>query len=149
MRKAQSNLKRRSRLLFLAVLGGVSCLSSGCGAGSSMTPVSGRVTVNGQPLTKGHVTFHPNKAKGNTFGGVCVGEINSQGEYTLETNGKPGAPLGWYKITVSAMETTPDNTNPSMQSPVDNTYALPDITPLEKEVVAKASPGTYDVKIGP
>jgi len=149
MRGSQSNLGIKSRILFLTILGGVTCLSSGCKGGTSMTPVSGRVTLNGQPLTKGHVTFHPNKDKGNTFGGVCVGEINAQGEYKLQTNGKPGAPLGWYKVTVDATEKTPDNTKPPTQSLVPRTYALPDITPLEKEVVANASSGAYDIKIGP
>lgn len=145
---AQSTAKSRSRFFFLAVLGGLGCLSSGCGGGSSATPVSGRVTARGQPLTMGHVTFHPNKDKGNTFGGVCVGEINSQGQYTLETNGKPGVPPGWYKVTVAATgATTEDNTKPSTESVVDPTYAVPDITPLEVEVVKNAPSGKYDLKL--
>ena len=149
MRRVQYKLGRGSRILFLTVLGGLTCLSSGCGGGTSMTPVKGKVTVNGQPMTAGHVIFHPNKDKANTFGGVCVSEINAQGEYTLQTKGKPGAPLGWYKVTVTATEAPPDNTKATTASPINTTYALPDITPLEIEVVEKAPPGKYDLKLGP
>lgn len=150
MRTAQSPLIRASRILFAVLLASLIYLSSGCGGGAaSLTPVKGRVTLNGQPLTKGHVTFHPNKDKGNTFPGICVGEIGSQGEYTLQTKGKPGAPLGWYKVTVSGTEAPPDNTKATTESPIDNTYALPDLTPLEKEVVANGKPDAYDIKVGP
>jgi hypothetical protein len=150
MRTAQSQRRRGSRLLILAILSSLIGLSLGCGDGPSLKPVKGHVTMNGQPLTKGHITFHPNKDKGNTFGQVCVGEIDAQGEYTLQTRGKPGAPPGWYKVTVSATEAPPDNTKLSKGSSVgDTTYVLPELTPLEKEVVANAQPGAYDIKVGP
>jgi len=145
-----SDLGFVSRFLFLTVLGGLACLSSGCGDGTpSLTPVSGKVTVNEKPLTSGSVIYYPNSAKGNKFGGLSVGEINAQGEYTLQTNGKPGAPVGAYKVTVSSTgAVTPDNTKPTIKSPVNQQFALPETTPLQVEVVEKAAPGAYDLKVG-
>jgi hypothetical protein len=101
-------------------------------------------------LPSGWVTFKPDKAKGNTFNREPTGEINSQGEYTLQTNGKPGAPPGAYKVTVSATEaTTQDNTKPPTKQLVNPTYTNADTTPLEVVVVEKAEAGKYDLKLTP
>jgi hypothetical protein len=137
------------RSLLCIALGSLLWLSSGCG-GSKAAPVTGHVTLNGKALTAGTVTFVPDKSKGNTSGEEPMGEINAQGEYTVQTRGKPGAPLGWYKVTVlSTGPTTLDNTSPSTTSAINTTYTDPKITPLEKEVVEKPAPGAYDLQIGP
>jgi hypothetical protein len=99
-------------------------------------------------MTTGWVTLRPDKKKGNTFGGEPRGEINSQGEYTIETNGKPGAPLGAYKVTVVVSPaTTEDNTKPEKKIPSNMTYANPETTPLAVEVVKEAAAGAYDLKL--
>ncbi len=141
----------KNRILLVVLLGGLLGLSGGCGGGPSQAEVKGHVKLNGQTMTSGVVNFHPDKDKGNTYGGECVGDINAQGEYTLHTtSGKPGAPLGWYKITVSQdAPVTPDNTNPSTTSSVNPTYSNVGTTPLNKEVVDKAPPGAYDLDVGP
>jgi len=140
----------RNRFLLSVALCGLVWLSSGCGKSAKLTPVSGRVTMNGKPLTSGFVNFRPNKTKGNTFGGEPIGEINAQGEYTLQTMGKPGAPLGAYKVTVSVTgATTEDNTKATPKSLINPTYTNPDTTPLEVEVVAEPKSGAYDLLIGP
>lgn len=140
----------RIRSLHIVALGGLVCLSGGCDSSAKLTPVTGHVTgPDGKPLTSGTVNFHPNKAKDNSFGQESLGDIDAQGEFTLQTRGKPGAPLGWYKVTVASMgPTTPDNTNPSTTSLVNTTYSNAATTPLE-EVVDKAAPGAYDLKVGP
>ncbi len=142
---------RRSTFLLLAVVGGLVWVTSGCvGSGPKLAPVSGRVTVGNKPLTSGWVTFKPDKAKGNTFGGEAVGQVNEKGEYTLQTNGQPGAPLGAYKVIVTATAaTTEDNTKPPTKSLVNTTYAFAETTPLEKEVVDQPAPGAYDLKLSP
>jgi len=127
-------------------------LIAGCGGGGgpALAPVSGRVTVNNKPVTSGWVTFKPDKAKGNTFGGEPMGEINAQGEYTLSTNGKPGAPLGPYKVTVSSSgPTPPDNTKVKVQNQLNTTYLHPDTTPLEAVVTKEPAAGAYDLKLTP
>jgi hypothetical protein len=139
-----------TRLFGVIVLAALLSLSSGCSGKAKYAPVSGKVTINGRPLTSGYVNFRPDKSKGNEFGGEAVGEINSQGEYTLKTRGQPGAPLGAYKVTVSAGSAiTEDNTRPNTGPLINPTYMSADITPLEKTVVAQPAPGAYDLQLSP
>jgi hypothetical protein len=138
------------RFLVCGALGGLLLLSSGCGGGAAPAPVAGHVTLNSKPMSSGTVTFVPNKAKGNTSGEEPMGEINAKGEYTLQTRGKPGAALGWYKVTVTSTgPITPDNTSVTTTSLINTTYTNPTTTPLEKEVVEKPAPGAYDLQVGP
>ena len=139
------------RLLLVAALGGLLGLSGGCSGEPPLTEVKGHVKLNGQTMTSGTVNFHPDKDQGNTFGGECVGDINAQGEYTLHTSrGGKGAPLGWYKVTVSQdAPVTADNTNPSTTSSINTTFSNVGTTTLKKQVVDKASPGAYDLDVGP
>jgi hypothetical protein len=139
----------RVRLILFAAAAGLGLLGGGCGKGGKAIPVSGKVTLsNGKTLTSGTVIFHPNKAKGNTYGGEPVGEINEQGQYTLADRGKPGAPAGWYKVTVASQNITPDNTKPdAVKSNINPTYSNPDLTTIEVEVVAE--PKAYDIQVGP
>jgi hypothetical protein len=142
----------RNQFLPAIFLASFVLLNSGCGGSGKekLAPVSGKVTVNGKPVTAGWVNFKPDKAKGNTFGGEPIGEINAQGEYTLETRGKPGAPLGAYKIVVTSTgATTPDNTKPSNKPLLNPTYANVEITPLAKDVVENPAPGAYDLQLSP
>lgn len=116
----------------------------------AFTPVEGLVTVNGAPLTTGAVTFHPEVSKGNTTAHIPVGALDGEGRYKLMSATQPGAPLGWYKVTVAA------------QGPIDpkNPYAAPKhlISPkygdvntsgLSLEVVSQAAPNAYDIKLAP
>jgi|SRR6185437_7569869 len=124
-------------------------LVAGCGdGGPKLYPVTGKVLVNGKPLTSGSVVYNPDKAKGNTFTGVSVGELNADGVYTLDTNGKPGAPAGSYKITItSSGAVSQDNTKPSAKSPINVGYGLVETTNLETTVGDK--PGKYDFEVTP
>jgi len=109
--------------------------------------VEGKVTVDGQPLTMGSLLFRPNAEKGNTSKLEPAGSIDSSGNYKLYTNSKPGAPLGWYKVTVAA-QTQADSTNPgAATSLVAAKYNAADTTDLSVEVVATPAPGAYDLKL--
>ena len=74
---------------------------SGCGDGrAERAPVSGKVTMNGQPLTFGTVQFWP------VEGRPARGEINKDGTYTLTTfDPGDGAVLGEHTVTVEAVTT--------------------------------------------
>jgi hypothetical protein len=61
-------------LVILVIL--INFLSTGCGSKSA---VSGRVTVGGQPVESGFVTFFPADDKGQSVGGEIV-----QGEYSID-----------------------------------------------------------------
>lgn len=100
-------------------------------------PVSGSVSSKGKPLAKGDVTFHPDKAKGNTSPHLPTGRIEADGSFKLTTRGRDGAPAGWYKVTVHANEST-DAKNPYAipKSAVPKAYTAPDTTKLAHEVKA-------------
>jgi hypothetical protein len=90
------------KLLWLACLGAALGL-----AGSSedkigkTVPVSGKVTLGGEPLTAGVVVFTPDAGKGNTSKWTASGVIGKDGTYTLQTDTKDGAPPGWYKVSIN------------------------------------------------
>jgi len=138
----------RCRCLLLAALCGLVGLTPGCQRGPKQVPVTGHVTVDGKALTTGKVTFKPNPDKGNTFPGEPIGDIDDQGEYTLTTNGKPGAPVGWYKVIVPA--SVPQNPKDAYSMPrwlVNEKYLDANKTPLEVEVTETPPAGAYDLKL--
>jgi hypothetical protein len=127
-------------LLLLAVVG---CDKSGVGR---TLPVSGKVTVNGQPLSKGTLAFKPDDSKGNTLKIEPGGDIEN-GTYVLFTNGKPGAPPGWYKVVIVGTQEI-DSTNPTAVKPmVAPVYSDPQKTTLLVEVTDSPKEGAYDFLI--
>src|SRR5258708_7393234 len=59
----------------------------GCG-GMKLVPVSGTVTQpDGKPLTQCSVSFNPDAAKGNVLTIACMGRLDAQGRYSLNTMG--------------------------------------------------------------
>jgi len=88
---------RAVSFLLLAVL----VLSTiGCGDGRpDRFPVSGRVTIDGAPLTYGHVRFVPDNAR------PSGGQLDAQGRFTLTCyDGGDGAVPGLHKIEIAAGE---------------------------------------------
>jgi hypothetical protein len=123
-------------------------LVAGCNsAGGTLHKVSGKVTVDGSPLTTGNVRFVPDKARGNTATAEPVGQVGADGTYTLSTNGKAGAPAGWYKVTVDATE-VPESSKPfSGKTLVARKYNAPESSGLSVEVVSSPKPGAYDLQV--
>lgn len=131
----------------------VLCLFTGCG-GSGFTPVSGKVSNGETAVSNGTVTFHPDAAKGNESVKHPEGLIEGDGTYTLYTEQKPGAPTGWYKVTVFA------ESSATSDAEGEAAYARPDLlvrsdytmeaeTPLSIEVKADAAAGAYDLTLEP
>ena len=124
-------------------------LSLGCpkkdGEVPDTVPVSGTVTVDGQPVTAGQVSFVAFD-KEQKVGGICAGQLDPSGGYVLYTGGKEGAPPGRYKVTVApSMMPTGDSKMPSM--PFNMKFADAAKTTLIVTVAANAAPGTYDLKL--
>ncbi|MBW3599543.1 MAG: hypothetical protein KY475_20005 [Planctomycetes bacterium] len=74
---------------------------SGCNeeSGPETHPVTGQVTIDGKPAEGLQITFNPVEAGKEP----ASGNVGPDGSYTLYTGvaGKPGAPPGKYKITLS------------------------------------------------
>jgi hypothetical protein len=89
------------RLLILAILAG---LSAGCRREEYQTAlVSGRVTLDGQPVARVAVMFQPVAPPGNINPGPgSYGITDAQGRYTLRLMGKetPGAVVGKHKVRI-------------------------------------------------
>src|SRR5919201_4988182 len=73
------------------------------GCGIKRIPTSGKVTLDGQPMTEGVLEFIPDVSKGNNLRVSCSGPI-SNGRWNLVTSGMErantgtGAPVGWFKV---------------------------------------------------
>ncbi len=123
-------------------------IMAGCGGGLKTVPVSGAISFDGQPLTSGSVTFVPDASKGNSSTLEPVGAIGDNGAYSLTTQDKAGAPVGWYKVVVRS--TAPSNPNDPYSLPkslIPEKYASADTTDLAVEVVANPAQGAYDLKL--
>ena len=57
--------------------------AGGCGCTSDVVAVSGRVTLDGQPLAGAVVTFQPLLDRGKTTATGSVGHTDSQGQFVL------------------------------------------------------------------
>jgi hypothetical protein len=131
-------------------VGLVACLAfaavPGCGGPSiSVVPVSGKVTVDGHPVTAGNVSYVPVGKEGAPA--LSAGQIESDGSYTIHTGGKTGAPVGKYKVTVTpSMVPTPGATK-MPEAPFNHKFRDPQQTPIAIEVTANAAAGAYDLKL--
>ncbi len=88
---------RRATALWATALTIATC--GGCNPGERLYPVSGTVTVNGQPAAGAQVTFYPAGQSGLHVV-PSTGIVAADGTFTLSTNGKAGAPAGQYEVTI-------------------------------------------------
>ena len=111
-------------MLFRLQAAAVLCLGLvGCGPsddGPKLVPVSGTVTLNGQPLSSAHVTFLPT---GETRGTGADGRTDAGGVFHLKARHRgPGAVAGTYKVVISKMvktdgsDITPEDATPPVLS---------------------------------
>jgi hypothetical protein len=119
----------------------------GCGCpGYKITPATGVVTANGQPIAGIEVQFCPEPESG-TKGPVSLGETDDQGKFTLRyaepgaTESQEGAVVGWHKVTLADLRQKPapqgSAPNPSR---IPKDYSGVHSTPLKVEIVAGGGP---------
>lgn len=138
------------RLMFLGRATSVAALLAltafvGCDSGVKTVPVEGTVTLGTEPLKEGSIAFHPDSAKGNGFGSPVSGTVEN-GKYKLAIDGKDGAPLGAYKVTVTAtVKVDPKDEYSITKSIIAEKFTVPANTPLTAEV--KSGGGPYDFKV--
>ena len=80
---------------------------SGCGSGLDLAPVTGRVTMNGQPVTQGEITFWAEN------GPPAIGQITADGAYTLRTLQDDGALVGRHKVTIMSTKVSGGSAAPA------------------------------------
>jgi hypothetical protein len=115
-------------------------LVAGCeGRAPSLAPVSGKVFYQNQPLPRGTIVFVPDADRGNN-GPLAQGSIQAGGSYVIQTEGKPGAMPGWYRVTVIAVENTSGGFSRGLSSAprslVPERYRDPQLSDLACEVKA-------------
>jgi hypothetical protein len=135
-------------LLLLSVL-------PGCGSDRAETAlVTGRVTIDGRPVTEGRITFYPGKGRSAT------GSLAADGTYSLTTwEEGDGAVLGKHQVTIKATHSSgaaPSSFEQELQGGgpaaasiewlVPPTFAQRTTTPLSEEVVEGANTIDFELK---
>jgi hypothetical protein len=87
------------------VIGTLALLFTGCGGGTKVVPVSGRVTLDNKPLANATLQFVPvTGAEQNPPPSSSYGTTNEDGSYSLvlNTNGDTkGAVVGKHKVIIT------------------------------------------------
>lgn len=92
---------------YIPLLVGVLGLAAGCGGDRQIATVSGRVTLDGQPLRGARVSFQPvGNVKNSGVG--SFGKTNDNGEYslTLIDESAPGAIVGSHEVRIVDQKNT-------------------------------------------
>lgn len=122
-------------------------LAYGCGGVGTCYPVSRKVRIDDKPIRgkAGAVLLKPDASKGNKSLFDAMGTIDGEGNYTVATRGKHGAPPGWYKVVVTVVQPNPGE---AFDTPlVKPDYRSEQKTPLAFEVVASPAAGAYDLNL--
>lgn len=130
---------------------------AGCGMGSQtpdLSPVKGVVTVEGQPVPEGQVTFVPDSTQG-TRGPSFVGELQKNGTFSVRgPNGVEGAIPGTYQVIIQSSGASSADLMKNMQTReykasdfkrsrlIPLVYETPNSTPL-KVIVEAEKPNEY------
>jgi hypothetical protein len=130
----------------LAALVGV----AGCGV--KRIPASGKVTLDGQPMTEGVLQFIPDASKGNNLRLGCSGPI-SNGRWSLATTGMEradtgtGAPIGWFKVTFTDPNEGSKAPGASAAPKVAAKYYREDTTPISIELTDPPPAEGYTIEL--
>ena len=87
---------RARRLSCGAMVVLLAAILAGCGGGSQVAPVTGRVTLDGRPLEHADVMFQPDGSQRPS-----IGRTDADGRYTLAyKRGQPGAIVGEHSVRI-------------------------------------------------
>ena len=141
VRRKRSNIivelfERIDVLLCLSLL----LLLTGCGSGEPAGSVSGTVTLDGQPLTKGEIGF-----VSSTSGEGASAEIQAGGSFRMTASIPPGE----YTVTVSPPPPPPPTpqtmNNPPLPSDIPQKYRSAQTSDLVFEV--EDGSNSFEVKL--
>jgi hypothetical protein len=120
-------------LAIVFILSLTSFASSGCRDGRpARVPVSGKVLIDGTPLTMGNVTFYSKTSSGRP----SYGTIQPDGSFSLFTfKENDGAPLGTFDVTVTSKEFLSKGLEPEKyRSLIPLKYAVATTSGIEKTI---------------
>lgn len=140
----------------IAVLVGLTLFLAGCNP-SGLSPVAGRVLLDGAPLPNASIQFVPQGT-----GRDATGATDAQGDFTMSTNEpRDGVIKGSYKVVITARATAPPqqfaSADEAMRAaavakpmPVSSIlplkYTRADQTPLTMEVPVKEKKLVLELK---
>ena len=130
------------RAVILVFALGCQALLPGCGGRGPLVPVRGQVTLAEKPLVGGILTFIPLEKQSGELRPDA--EMDAEGNYSLKTGGREGAPVGKYRATLTI--SGKDQTQSAQFDPV---YSQWEKSLLLVEIVDNAPPGAYDLKLLP
>ncbi|MBY0525770.1 MAG: DUF4198 domain-containing protein [Gemmataceae bacterium] len=113
----------------------------GCG-GTKYAPVSGRVTLDGQPLTDAVVIFQPIGDPRDPGGPGSAAKTNANGEYTLKVVGpgdRAGALVGKHQVRISTRTSSASPSDESANQTPERVPAKYVRDPLTFEVPAEGT----------
>ena len=119
---------RRSELF--VTLAFCSALASGCSRFDSS--VSGTLSLDGQPLDRGTVTFHPVSP-----GPTAYGQVLSDGTFSVKVGDDAGLPSGGYKVGVRVVKEIPprqEGDPPGFKSIIPRRYKNPQTSGFEYQI---------------
>jgi hypothetical protein len=95
---------------------------AGCGGGPSFdfAPVSGTVTMDGEPLSGAQVMFVPQAESGQEAGPASMGTTDASGNFTLTSGDTDGAVVGNHQVMIT---TVSDEGGDAGEGESDNIYA--------------------------
>jgi hypothetical protein len=116
-----------------AVLAAVLVAASGCDTGPKYVPVSGIVTLDGQPYTEAVVVFQPQATESNPNPGRGSSSYtDAKGRFTLKTDeGQEGAVRGKHLVRIMTKGNNVVIADPSLGSPDSGSKARFDPIPAE------------------
>lgn len=139
---------RSYRLLGIALL---VAATTGCQPKpvETLFPVTGHITLDGQPLGSGSLTLRSDGPDVNWQ--QPTGMVEESGKYRVFTNGREGAPPGRYRVIAFVTENArleAGAARPGLpQSLIPARYNDPRQTPLRLEVVAQPTANAYDLEL--
>lgn len=89
-------MRRAVAVVLLVLVCGAGCGGDGGPPLPPLVPVSGKVTLDGEPLSNAQISFL-SSGKGAID---ARGETDDAGNYELSAAGKPGAAAGKYKVVI-------------------------------------------------
>jgi len=122
------------------------------GCGIKRIPTSGKVTLDGEPMTEGVLQFIPDASKGNNLRVSCSGPI-SNGRWNLVTSGMEradtgtGAPVGWYKVKYTHPNEGSKQPGATAAPKVAAKYYQEDTTPLSIELTDPPPAEGYTIEL--